>query len=110
LFDKTALERLNNFCEEGGGRGLADGRGMAQSGRTARDLSIMNKKELVESIREDVKEMEDLIKKLQYRCEHLKWMAEQIEAAGTKPQMTKPEKTTKFRKIVDSIYGEKKKQ
>lgn len=68
----------------------------------------MNKKELVYSIRQDVKEMEDLIKKLQYKCDHLKWMADQIEAASPKPLVAKPEKVTRFRKIVDSIYGEKK--
>ena len=61
------------------------------------------------SMRQDVKELEDLIKKFQYRCEHLKWMANQIEAAGTKPQVDKPETKTKFRKMVDSIYGEKPK-
>jgi len=59
-------------------------------------------------MRQDVKEMEELIKKFQYRCDHLKWMADQIEATGTKPAAAKPETKTKFRKIVDSIYGEKR--
>ena len=67
----------------------------------------MNRKELAFTIRTEAKEIEAIIKKLQYRCDHLKWLADQLEAAGKQPD-EKELPPGKFRKMVDKIYGEKR--
>jgi len=67
----------------------------------------MNRKELAFTIRTEAKEIEAIIKKLQYRCDHLKWLADQLEAAGKQPDQ-KELPPSKFRKMVDKIYGEKR--
>jgi hypothetical protein len=67
----------------------------------------MNRKELAYTIRTDAKEIEAVIKKLQYRCDHLKWLADQLEAVGKRPE-EKEGPPSKFRKMVDKIYGEKR--
>jgi hypothetical protein len=67
----------------------------------------MNRKELVITIRTEAKEIEAIIKKLQYRCDHLKLLADQFEAAGKGPDQ-KELPPSKFRKMVDKIYGEKR--
>lgn len=68
----------------------------------------MNRKELAQTIRTEAKEIEALIKKLQYRCDHMKWLADQLEAFGKKPEDGKEVPPSKFRKMVDKIYGEKR--
>ena len=66
----------------------------------------MNKEDLVLALRTEAWEIRDLIKKMQKRSDKLNHLADDIEAQG-KPQPTKDEAPTKFRKIVDAIYGEK---
>jgi hypothetical protein len=69
----------------------------------------MNRKEIVERVRTEANELEALIKKLQFRCEHLKWLADALESDGAPPAAPnqKPVPESKFRKLIDKIYGEK---
>ena len=69
----------------------------------------MNRKELVYTIRNEAYEIEAAIKKLQQRSDNLKSLADDLEAA-TKPPEKETQPPGKFRKIVDSIYGEKPKK
>ncbi len=67
----------------------------------------MNKAEIAEALRQEVGELEVTIKKLQSRCERLKRFVLDLEdeIAGPKPQ--NPEPDSKFRKVIDSVFGEK---
>jgi hypothetical protein len=69
----------------------------------------MNKKEIAERVRIEANELEALIKKLKYRSEHLKWLADTLESDGKPPdaQNQKPVPESKFRKLIDKVYGEK---
>lgn len=71
----------------------------------------MNVKEIAKNLRSDVTDLEALIKKLQFRCEHLKWLAEVLETAANpkaKSQMPLPPvPESKIRKLIDKVYGEK---
>jgi hypothetical protein len=71
----------------------------------------MNAKELAKNVRADVTDLEALIKKLQFRCDHLKWLAEVLEtAANPKPKSqlpAAPVPESKIRKLIDKVYGEK---
>jgi len=69
----------------------------------------MNRKEIAERVRIEADELGVLIKKLQFRHEHLKWLAESLESDGKPPaaQNQKPVPESKFRKLIDKVYGEK---
>jgi hypothetical protein len=71
----------------------------------------MNAKEIAKNVRTEATELEALVKKLQFRCEHLKWLAEVLETGANpkaKPQgPTPPVPESKFRKLIDKVYGEK---
>jgi hypothetical protein len=73
----------------------------------------MNKKEIAEKLREEIGHLEVAIKKTQDRCERLKQFCLDLEeeiaiAEGTIP---KPDAApSKFRKVVDSVFGETPKQ
>ena len=69
----------------------------------------MNRKEIAERVRIEANELEALIKKLKYRWEHLKWLADTLESDGKAPdaQNQKPVPESKFRKLIDKVYGEK---
>jgi hypothetical protein len=69
----------------------------------------MNKKEIVERVRIEANELEALVKKLQYRSGHLKWLADALESDGKPPdaQNQEPLPESKFRKIINKVYGEK---
>lgn len=73
----------------------------------------MKAKEIAERVRIEAHELEALIKKLQFRLEHLKWLAESLEidadpkAGRQQPTPLGPE--SKFRKLIDKVYGEKAK-
>jgi hypothetical protein len=72
----------------------------------------MNRKEIVERVRIEAKELEALVKKLQYRSEHLNWLADALESDG-KPPPAPTDKLgagSKFRKLIDKVYGEKPKR
>jgi hypothetical protein len=70
----------------------------------------MNRKEIAQRVRTEANELEALVKKLQFRCEHLKWLAASLESDGklaaAKSQEPVPE--SKFRKLIDKVYGETK--
>jgi len=69
----------------------------------------MNRKEIAQRVRTEANELEALIKKLQFRCEHLQWLAGELESGGVRPgaQNQKPVPESKFRKLINKVYGEK---
>jgi hypothetical protein len=71
-------------------------------------LCIMNRKEIAERVRIEANELGALIKKLQFRHEHLNWLADSLEFDGKPPadQNRKPIPESKFRKLIDKVYGE----
>lgn len=71
----------------------------------------MNKAEIAEILRQEVGELEVSIKKLQARCEKLKrFVLDLEEEIAGPPVQKKPEADSKFRKVVDQIFGEKPKR
>jgi hypothetical protein len=68
----------------------------------------MNKKEIAQRVRIEANELEALIKKLQFRHEHLNWLAEALESEGKPPAAPnhKPAPDGKFRKLLNKVYGE----
>lgn len=71
-------------------------------------IVTMNKKEIAEKLRNEIGHLELAIKKSQERCEKLKVFCLDLEeeiavAEGKIPQ---PEAPSKFRKVVDSVFGE----
>jgi hypothetical protein len=75
------------------------------------DFITMNAKEIAERVRIEATELEALVKKLQFRLEHLKWLAESLEINANpkagKQQPAPPVSESKFRKLIDKVYGEK---
>ena len=70
----------------------------------------MNRKELADKIRTEAVELEVLIKKLQARSEHLKWLANAVDSVGTRDDKgERPFPKNKFWKLVDKVYADKKK-
>ena len=69
----------------------------------------MDNKELIYTLRTEAWEIDQLIKRLQKRSESLTVLADGLEAP-IRAVEEKPQTETKFRKIVDSIYGEKPKR
>jgi hypothetical protein len=69
----------------------------------------MNKKEIAERVRIEANELAALVKKLQYRSKHLNWLADALESDGKPPadQNQKPVPESRFRKLIDKVYGEK---
>ena len=70
----------------------------------------MNKKEIAEALRKEAGHLELEIKKLQARCERLKTFVLDLEAEIAGPEAQKPVPDSKFRKVIDSVFGEKPKQ
>ena len=72
----------------------------------------MNKKEIAEILRKEVGELEVSIKKLQARCERLKTFVLDLETeiAGPEAQKQRPVDDSKFRKVIDRVFGEKPKR
>ena len=75
----------------------------------------MNKQDIAEVLRQEVGHLEIDIKKLQTRCDGLKKfvisLEEEIEAAnGQKQNPNVLMENSKFRKVVDSVFGEKPKR
>jgi hypothetical protein len=69
----------------------------------------MNRKDIADKIRIEAVELEVLIKKLQTRCEHMKWLANALDSAGTQPddKGERPFPKSKFWKLIDKVYGDK---
>jgi len=68
----------------------------------------MTRKEIAQRVRIEADELAALVKKLQFRCEHLKWLADTLESDGKPPaaQNQKPVPESKFRKLINKVYGE----
>lgn len=69
----------------------------------------MNKAEIAETLRREVGELEVSIKKLQARCERLKRFVLDLEDEIAGPKPPSPETESKFRKVIDQVFGEKPK-
>ena len=67
----------------------------------------MNKAEIAATLRQEVGELEVLIKKLQTRLERSKRLVLDIEAEVAGPAPTGPVAESKFRKAIDRVFGEK---
>lgn len=70
----------------------------------------MNKKEIAEALRQEVGHLEVSIQKLQARCEGLKQFVLDLEEEIHGPVVQTPEPDSKFRKVIDSVFGEKPKR
>jgi len=72
----------------------------------------MNKQEIAETLRNEVGELEVLIKKLQARCDRMKSLVLKLEAeiAGQDPRNQTPVPDSKFRKMIDKVFGEEPKR
>ena len=67
----------------------------------------MDKKEIAETLRAEVGQLEVSIKKLQARCDRLKTFVLDLEAEIAGPVGQTPVADSKFRKAIDSVFGEK---
>ena len=72
----------------------------------------MNKKEIAETLRREVSELNVLIKKLQDRCDRFKSLVLDLEAdvTGHDPRNPTPVPDSKFRKMIDKVFGEEPKR
>ena len=70
----------------------------------------MNKTEIAASLRQEIGELEVSIKKVQSRVERLKTFVLDLEEeiAGPQRQTTVPD--SKFRQVIDQVFGEKPKR
>ena len=66
----------------------------------------MNKVEIAAALRQEVGELEVSIKKLQSRCERLKRFVLDLEDEIEGPRLQTPEPESKFRKVIDQVFGE----
>ena len=69
----------------------------------------MNKTEIAEALRTEVGHLELEIKKLQARCERLKRFVLDLEEEIAGPAPAQPAPDSKFRKVIDQVFGEKPK-
>ncbi|MGD1088767.1 MAG: hypothetical protein ABR955_08600 [Verrucomicrobiota bacterium] len=69
----------------------------------------MNRKEIANKIRLEADELAALIKKLQFRCEHLKWLANALDSDGAQldDKGERPFPKNKFWKLIDKVYADK---
>jgi len=86
---------------------------LATARRHNTGIQTMNKQEIAETLRNEVGELEVSIKKLQARCDRLKSLVLKLEAeiAGPSPAQIKalgPD--SKFRKMIDKVFGEEPKR
>lgn len=70
----------------------------------------MNKAEIAEALRKEVGELEVSIKKVQARCERLKRFVLDLEDEIAGPQAQAPQPDSKFRKVIDKVFGEEPKR
>lgn len=72
----------------------------------------MNKQEIAETLRNEVSELDALIKKLNARCDRMKSLVLELEAeiAGQDPRNQSPVLDSKFRKMIDKVFGEEPKR
>jgi hypothetical protein len=72
----------------------------------------MKKEEIAATVRNEVWELDALIKKLQTRRDRLRSLALELEAeiAGPNAQNQPPVPDSKFRKVIDKFFGEEPKR
>ena len=72
----------------------------------------MNKQEIAETLRNEVGDLEVSIKKLQARCDRMRSLVLKLEAeiAGPAAQNQTPGPDSKFRKMIDKVFGEEPKR
>jgi hypothetical protein len=70
----------------------------------------MNKIEIAAALRKEVGELEVCIKKLQTRCERMKRFVLDLEEEIEGPVDKNPPPDSKFRKVIDQVFGESPKQ
>ena len=72
----------------------------------------MNKTEIAAALRQEVGQLEVSIKKLQARCDSLKRLVLDLEEEIAGPGAQKPGllEDSRFRKAIDSVFGEKPKR
>jgi len=68
----------------------------------------MNKAEIAAALRQEVGQLEASIKKLQTRCDKLKRFVLDLEEEIEGPAKP-PEPDSKFRKMIDKVFGEEPK-
>ncbi|MGD0253437.1 MAG: hypothetical protein ABSC01_12150 [Verrucomicrobiota bacterium] len=94
-----------------GQAGLVDCR-RSQQVRQEPGIHIMSKLEIAATLRNEVGELEVLIKKLQVRCDRLKTLVLDLEAeiTGQDHRSQTPVPDSKFRKMIDKVFGEEPKR
>jgi len=70
----------------------------------------MNKAEIASSLRQEIGELEVSVKKVQTRVERLKQFVLDLEDEIAGPTAQIPLPDSKFRKAIDSVFGEKSKR
>jgi hypothetical protein len=70
----------------------------------------MNKAEIAETLRKEVGELEVAINKLHAKCERMKRFVIDLEDEIAPPQDRGPGADSKFRKVIDQVFGEKPKR
>lgn len=70
----------------------------------------MNKTEIAASLRQEIGELEVSIKKVQARVERLKKFVLDLEEEIAGPQAQTSVPDSQFRKVIDSVFGEKRKR
>jgi len=81
-----------------------------ETGPASRNNPSMNKQEIAESLRTEVGHLELEIKKLQARCERLKRFVLDLEDEIAGPAVEKTAPDSQFRKVINSVFGEKPKR
>jgi hypothetical protein len=66
----------------------------------------MNKAEIAATLRQEVGELEVTIHKLHTRCEKLKRLVLELEAELAPAPRPTPQPDSKFRKVIDQVFGE----
>ena len=66
----------------------------------------MNKHEIAAILRTEVGHLEAEIKKLQARCDRLKTFVLDLEAELAGPAVATAAPDSKFRKVIDQVFGE----
>jgi hypothetical protein len=70
----------------------------------------MNKAEIAETLRKEVGELEVAITKLHAKCERMKRFVLELEDEIAPTPARPPEAESKFRKVIDQVFGEKPKR
>ena len=74
---------------------------------------MMNKKEIAERLRSEIGELDVLIEKFKKRSDQMKQMVitleEELASVEKLKEIKVPAEGSKFRKIIDSVFGEKPK-